>query len=97
MERVVPESVRPLPRPIVDGAKEVDAGDVPAVDDEIHLPRVLVVERSGIVARVAEGDDGNDVAQTALRDEPLHSALELLEDGFLLWLRRGALEAFVAE
>jgi hypothetical protein len=52
MQGVIPESTRPLPRPVANRAKEVDAGHVPSIDEEIHTAGIAVFHFREIVTRV---------------------------------------------
>ena len=97
MQRVVPEAFGPLPGPVVHGAQKVDARHVPRVDQEVHPPCVLVLDRRKVVACVAQRDDGDDVVLPAAFDEAADPGFELAEDGVLRCRRGAVLNALVAE
>ena len=81
------KAARPPAVPVIDGAEEVDARDVPCVHQQVHATDVSVLELGEIASGVVQSDDRLNAAFARPPNERLHAVDELQREGVARVLR----------
>lgn len=79
MHVVEHETARPSPIPIVKCAEEVDRRHVPGILEDIDAPNVFILDGRVHQARIAQGDDRDDVLLAGFGDQAANAVRVLLE------------------